>query len=176
MIGEILGRTYVHSKVRDIVVDAYRRLETEAPGKVFKYAETGFREGGRFRPHKTHRNGLSVDFIVPIVDPNGRSVHLPTHPFNKFGYAVEFDNSGKYDDYRIDFTALAAHLVTLHQAAAERGAGLSRVIFAPELQTFLLHTRYGGYLKQHIRFSTKRAWVRHDEHYHVDFAIPCRGM
>jgi len=24
-----------------------------------------------------------------------------------------------------------------------------------------------------VRFSTRRSWVRHDEHYHVDFDIPC---
>lgn len=42
-IAELLGRTYVHSKVREIILDAYKKLETEAPGKVYKYAETGFK-------------------------------------------------------------------------------------------------------------------------------------
>ncbi|MDH5765520.1 MAG: replication initiation protein, partial [Gammaproteobacteria bacterium] len=28
--------------------------------------------------------------------------------------------------------------------------------------------------KKNIQFSTKRSWVRHDEHYHVDFSIPCK--
>ncbi|OOF30883.1 hypothetical protein BZJ20_08950 [Salinivibrio proteolyticus] len=35
-------------------------------------------------------------------------------------------------------------------------------------------TQYGLYLKQHIQLSTRRSWVRHDEHYHVDFAVPCQ--
>ncbi len=61
-IAELLGRTYVHSMVKEIVLASYKWLEKEAPLKVFKYAETGFKEGGEFKPHKTHRNGLSVDF------------------------------------------------------------------------------------------------------------------
>ena len=40
-IPELLGRTFVHSKVRDVILTAYKQLEAQAPGKVFKYAETG---------------------------------------------------------------------------------------------------------------------------------------
>ncbi len=172
----LLGRTYVHSRVRDILLDAYRRLETSAPGMQFKYAETGFAEGGRFRPHKTHQNGLSVDFMVPAVDAEGHSVELPTHPFNKFGYAIEFDAEGRFGEYRIDFPAMAAHLAALHRAALAEGAEVWRVIFDPQLQPRLFATADGAYLRQHLQFSTRRSWVRHDEHYHVDFVVPCRPM
>lgn len=114
-IAAIAGRTYVHSSVRDIVIGAYQRLEAMEPDKVFKYAETGFEEGGQFKPHKTHRNGLSVDFMTPVLDENKMSVHLPTHPFNKFGYDIEFDKDDRYEDYSIDYVALAAHIVALHK-------------------------------------------------------------
>jgi len=40
----------------------------------------------------------------------------------------------------------------------------------------LLKTSYGPYLKKHIQFSKKRSWLRHDEHYHVDFDIPCKEL
>lgn len=170
----LVGRTYVHSKVREIMLSSCRWLEAEAPGKVFKYAETGFKEGGQFKPHKTHKNGLSVDFMVPVVDENGKSVHLPTHYFNKLGYSIEFDDVGNYDEYKIDYEALAAHIVGLHKAAVEQGVDLWRVIFDPKLQPYLMSTKYSEYLKKNIQFSKKRSWVRHDEHYHVDFDIPCR--
>jgi len=85
----LLGRTYVHSKVRDIILSSYKSLEREMPKKVFKYAETGFKEGGKFKPHKTHRNGLSVDFIVPVTNEKSKSVHLPTNCFNKLGVHVQ---------------------------------------------------------------------------------------
>ena len=173
-IAAIAGRTYVHSSVRDIVIEAYQRLEKMEPDKVYKYAETGFEEGGQFKPHKTHRNGLSVDFMTPVLDENKMSVHLPTHPFNKFGYDIEFDNDDRYEDYSIDYVALAAHIVALDKASKKLGFELWRVIFDPQLQPKLMKTKYGDYLKANIQFSKKRSWVRHDEHYHVDFSVPCK--
>lgn len=93
-IARLAGRAYVHSQVESIIVSAYKSLEVEQPNKVFKYAETGFEDGGQFKPHKTHRNGLSVDFMTPVIDESGQSTHLPTHPLNKFGYNIEFDGNG----------------------------------------------------------------------------------
>ncbi|TLU65695.1 replication initiation protein [Thalassotalea litorea] len=175
-IARISGRTYVHSKVKAIVVDAYKLLEAEQPNKVFKYAETGFAEGGEFKPHKTHRNGLSVDFMTPVIDESGQSVHLPTHPFNKFGYEIEFDSKDRFEEFQLDYVALAAHIVALHKSAKQHGVDLWRVIFDPKLQPKLFATSYGEYLQQHIQFSKRRSWVRHDEHYHVDFAIQCQEL
>lgn len=173
-IARLAGRTYVHSSVKDILIGSYKKLEVSEPTKQFKYGETGFEEGGQFKPHKTHRNGLSVDFFTPVINENNESVHLPTHPFNKLGYDIEFDQAGNYDDFRIDFVALAAHIVALHKEAKALGFDIWRVIFDPKLQPYLLKTKYGAYLKANIEFSKKRSWVRHDEHYHVDFIIPCK--
>ncbi|WP_199244019.1 penicillin-insensitive murein endopeptidase [Bacterioplanes sanyensis] len=174
LIARMAGRTYVHSDVYNIVVGAYQQLNANHPDKRFKYAETGFQQGGEFKPHKTHRNGLSVDFMTPVMDGDGRSVHLPTHPLNKFGYDIEFDNQGRFDGLRIDYDAQAAHLMALHQQATAQGHDIWRVIFDPELQPKLFETEHGAYLQQHIQFSKKRSWVRHDEHYHVDFDVPCK--
>ena len=98
---------------------------------------------------------------------------MPTSPFNKFGYDIEFDDKGRYKHYSIDYEAFAAHIVALHKEAKSQGHDLWRVIFDPALQPKLYKTKYAGYLKKNIRFSKKRSWVRHDEHYHVDFAVPC---
>lgn len=172
----LLGRTYVHSEVKKIVLAAYKYLESEQPGKVFKYAETGFKEGGQFKPHKTHRNGLSVDFMTPVLDKKGKSVHLPTTALNKWGYYIEFDAVGNYKNLHIDYEALAAHIVALDKTAKTNGTGLRRVIFDPKLQPYLFKTRYAAYLKKYIQFSKQRAWVRHDEHYHVDFRVKCNKL
>ena len=59
-IGVLVGRTWVHSRVYHAVVAAYEMLARSCPEKFFVYGETGWKNGGRFRPHKTHRNGLSV--------------------------------------------------------------------------------------------------------------------
>jgi penicillin-insensitive murein DD-endopeptidase len=173
-VAEVVGRTYVHSTVKDIIVAAYKDLEKEQPKKVFKFAETGFKKGGQFKPHKTHRNGLSVDFMTPVINSKGESVHLPTHPFNKFGYNIEFDQKDNYDGLSIDYEALAAHIVALHKQSKKAGHDLWRVIFDPKLQPNLFKTKYADYLKINIQFSKKRSWVRHDEHYHVDFSMPCK--
>lgn len=173
--ASLAGRTYVHSKVRDVVVAAFKSLEKTTPGKVYVYGETGFSSGGTFKPHKTHQNGLSVDFMVPVLK-DGKSVPLPTSVFNKLGYAIEFNAQGRHEDYVIDYEAIAAHLVALHKSAEAKGVGIWRVIFDPELQLFLFETEYGAYLKRNLAFSKKRSWVRHDEHYHVDFVVECESM
>ena len=171
-----LGRTYVHSTVKTIMLDSYAALTVSLPEIKYKYAETGFKDGGEFSPHKTHRNGLSVDFMVPVINKSGASDYFATNPLNRFGYDVEFDKTGRYGDYIIDYAAMAAHIVQLHKSAIKSGVEIWRVIFDPALQPYLLKTEYADYLKQHIKLSTKKSWVRHDEHYHVDFLIPCKPL
>lgn len=169
----LAGRTYVHSEVRDIIVDAYEALEITHPGKVYKYAETGKQNGGLFKPHKTHQNGLSVDFMTPMKTKSNKSVHLPTNVFNRLGYDIELDSKGKYKELSIDYEALAAHIAELHKQAKSSGHDLWRVILDPDLQPPLFETAHGLYLRKYIQFTKKRSWVRHDEHYHIDFALAC---
>ncbi len=170
-----IGRAYVHSTVRQILLDAYAALESAAPGKVFVYGETGWPEGGRFKPHKTHQNGLSVDLMVPVLR-DGRSVPLPTSWRNRYGYDIEFDRHGRFEDYRIDFEALAELIHQLQRAARAQGVGIRRVIFDVPLQSQLWSVARGPELRRDVRFSSVPAWVRHDEHIHVDFEIACAGL
>lgn len=172
-IGRALGRTFVHSTVHLIVVDAYAHTHESVSDKVFVYGETGFEDGGQFKPHKTHRNGLSVDFMVPVLDRKDRSVPLATSVLNKWGYDLEFDAAGRLDDVRIDAEAMAEHLYQLHLSAKRHNVDIWRVIFDPELQPLLHQSERWPYLSKHLTFSTRRSWVRHDQHYHVDFEIPC---
>jgi len=173
-LGVSLGRTYVHSAVADIIALAYQQLELTASDKVFVYGETGWKKGGRIRPHRTHKNGLSVDFMVPVVDAQGVSRPLPGTVSNKFGYEIDFDAQGRFADYRIDFVALAEHLYQLDLAAKAKGRSLALVIIDPPYQAKLFATPRGSYLQEHLNFMKGKAWIRHDEHYHVDFAIPCK--
>lgn len=171
-LASAMGRNYVHSEVASIMLDAWRALEGAAPGALFVYGETGFAQGGRFRPHRTHQNGLSVDFFVPVRDGQGRPARLPTPLTQRFGYDIEFDADGRYGEYRIDFAALAAHLHQLDLAARARGHGLALVIFDPAYLPQLFATPHGPALRK-LNFMKGKPWVRHDEHYHVDFAVPC---
>ena len=173
-VGVGLGRTYVHSKVAATVAAAYKALEASAPGKTYVYGESGWREGGTIKPHRTHQNGTSVDFMVPVVDQSGRSVPLPTGVTNKFGYAIEFDAQASYEDLSIDFEAMAAHLLALDQAARANGIRISRVIFEQAYMPRLFGTRRGDLVRSALPFMQGKPWIRHDEHYHVDFALACK--
>ncbi len=175
-LGVQLGRTYVYDAVRDVVVATYRELEQTAPGKTFVYGEAGFAQGGQIRPHKTHQAGLSVDFMVPVLDRSGASVPLRGDVGNKFGYGIEFDQTGKFRELSIDYEAMAEHLYQLSLSADAHKLGITRVIFDPTLTPRLLATKRGAYLGQHLHFMKERPWIRHDEHYHVDFAMPCRRL
>lgn len=175
-LGDVLGRNYVHSSVHAVVLSSYADLARTHPHIRYVYGETGKSEGGEFAPHKTHRNGLSVDFMVPVKNDAGESVVLPTYPWNKFGYDIEFDHKGRYEELIIDFEALAQHLLALHRAAKQNGVGIRRVIFDNDLQVLLFSSPSGAALKHAMSFSVKKPWVRHDEHYHVDFIVPCKAM
>jgi penicillin-insensitive murein endopeptidase len=168
-LGSLLGRTHVHEKVAELVLAAYARLQKTHPESIFVFGETSWPSGGRLRPHRTHQNGTSVDFMVPVRDRERRPVPLPSSPFEKFGYALEFDPDGRTGDLTIDFAALSAHLDALHSEARGRGVSVRRVILAPELQRHLK-------LTTPIPFTTRKPWIRHDEHYHVDFAVPCKPL
>lgn len=170
------GRTHVHSKVATILKNSYKALASTLPQTQFVYGETGWPAGGRFRPHKTHQNGLSVDFFVPVRDRAGRSVPLPTHLTDRWGYDIEFDKEARYGQFTMDFEALSEHLYQLDIAAKAAGSQMSLVIFDSQYLPRLFATRRGTYLKQHLPFMKAKPWVRHDEHYHVDFAIPCKPL
>lgn len=169
----LTGRTHVHSRVATVVTEAYAAVHAELPERVFVYGETGWRDGGRFRPHRTHQNGLSVDFFVPVLDEDGQSVPIPTSTFTRFGYDLEFDAKARLDDLQIDFEATAEHLYQLDRAARRHRAPITLVIFDVAYLPRLFATRRGPALKR-LPFLRRQPWVRHDEHYHVDFAVPCR--
>lgn len=173
-VGVALGRTYVHQGIRDIVVDAYNGVYQAAPDKRFMYGETGLANGGQIKPHHTHQAGLSVDFMVPVLDSKNQPTLLPSNALNKFGYGLEFDSNGALGDLHIDFDAIAEHLHQLADAAEKHHVKIERVIFQKELAERLFQTSRGRDLRTILPFMKTKPWIRHDEHYHVDFSLPCR--
>lgn len=168
----LAGRTYVHCEVADVVLDAYALLNDIVPDSIYVYGETGSKNGGQFKPHKTHQNGLSVDFMIPVFDKRGRSVPLPTNILNKYGYNIDFTLDGTYEDLKIDYESFAEHLAATKVAAKKSGVGIWRVLFDPEMQGSLRNTKAWTKISD-LNFSKKRSWVRHDDHYHIDFIVPC---
>jgi penicillin-insensitive murein endopeptidase len=174
LAGFLVGRTFVHRSVRDAMRDAYAELAKSHPELRFVYAESGWPWGGSFAPHRTHANGTVADFHVPVRTDDGQVSELPTHAFNQFGYSVEFDAAGRYGSYRIDFEAMALHLLALERAARANGIRIQRVILDVRLQPKLAAAPSGAQVMSRIAFNKSQAWVRHDEHYHVNFDVRCR--
>ncbi|HYP75475.1 MAG TPA: penicillin-insensitive murein endopeptidase [Polyangiaceae bacterium] len=172
-VGALLGRNTVHSSVRDVVVEAYGALESSAPGWLFTYGETGWPSGGRIRPHRSHQNGLSVDFMMPVRSAASahEPVRFPASLFNQAGYGLEFDRFGVHERYQIDFEIVARHLLALTDASRHHGLTIRKVIVAPEYLPLLRATPSGSSLHEKLPFMHNSAWVRHDEHYHVDFSV-----
>jgi penicillin-insensitive murein endopeptidase len=174
LLGFLFGRTFVHSAVRDAMREAYAELRQSHPELRFVYAEGGWPWGGRFAPHRTHANGTAVDFQVPVRTLDGRVSELPTSLLNLFGYAIRFDATGRAGAHMLDFDAMGAHLLALDRAARKRGIPIRRVIFNAGLQPKLAATEPGSLALRRLPFNKGRAWVPHDEHYHVEFDVPCR--
>jgi penicillin-insensitive murein DD-endopeptidase len=155
--GVVAGRTYVHSKVANVISDAYAALARSKHEVKYVYGESGWKNGGRIKPHRTHQNGLAVDFMVPVRDAGGKSVALPSSVWNKFGYDIEFDSNGRFKELSIDFEAIAEHLHAMHLAAKAKDVNLDRVIFDPVFLPRLYGTRRGEFIKNNIKFMKGQA-------------------
>ena len=61
----ILNNGYLHATVAGIALYSYKECETTCPGVDFRMMECANKEGGKMLIHRTHQNGLSIDFMVP---------------------------------------------------------------------------------------------------------------
>jgi penicillin-insensitive murein DD-endopeptidase len=168
-----LGRNYVHPLVAQTVVDAYGLMRAKLPQRIWQYGETGKKNGGSLWPHKSHQNGLAVDFFMPVVDAAGKPEQLTGSVLNKLGYALEFDQRGHLDGLDIDWSAVGQHLLALEAAGRAHDVRIERIIVTPAYHERLF-VQTPELRRLEPLFMKKEAWVRHDEHYHVDFAIPDR--
>lgn len=170
-LGYLGGRTFVHSDVRKVVLEAYAEMEQIAPQQHFVLMETGRRFGGRFSPHRTHQNGLSVDFMTPMLQAG--EPYVSSQVYNLWGYHRTFDAQGNITDteIRIDYGVMAQHLRVLHRVAQKHGLRIQKVIFDPVLQAHLFSHPEGKGLKALLPFTRNRVAFRHDDHYHVDFGL-----
>lgn len=172
----LLGRAFVHHKVKQSVIDAYNALESAEPSRMFYIMECSHADGGQFFPHRTHQNGLSVDFMMPKLKNN-----KPYYVLDSLGtshYFLNFNNEGQYikdTSIFIDFNTIAHHLLLLDKAARKNGMTIKKVIIKIEMKDELFNTYYGKQLKTSGIYIVKslEPFVNnsHDEHYHVDFEL-----
>ena len=169
----LAGRAFVNRAVYETLLHSYNELSAISP-LFYGLMECSNEHGGRILPHRTHQNGLSCDFMSPLLK-NGKS----TTALNQLGadhYFMNFDNNGNYQTdktYSIDFDAIAQHLLVLNASAHKNGLKIEKVILKIELKDELFASKYGKKLKQSgIYFANSLSHLineLHDDHYHVDF-------
>ncbi len=193
----IMDNAYLNDKVCKALVDAYKTCEATTPGVLFRYMECSDHDGGPVYFHKSHRNGLSVDFMMPKIK-NGQ----PFTSLDSWGlahYFLEFDNSGKLtktypflnfihpylsnivgrnlidEDIDIDFESIAKHIIALDDACRKENIEIRKVIMKLELKDEFFKTTTGRKVKiRGIPFAQKLPPAvngMHDDHYHIDFKI-----
>ena len=169
----LLNNAYTNSKVHNTVLDAYKVMETKAPGTTFRIMECSDKHGGKLRIHNTHRNGKSIDFMVPKKGP-------AFYHFNNLGmlhYLTEFDEDGKLllnKNVEIDFEMMAQHIEALIKEGKKHNVGIDKVILKLNLKDNLFSTPTGKKLKGKVYFAkslSKKVDDVHDDHYHIDFSV-----
>jgi len=168
------GRAFTSDKVKQSMLDSYRELEEQVPGRQFYVMECSNEHGGKIFPHRTHQNGLSVDFMMPLLQDKKPYYGLDT--IGADHYWLEFDNAGRYSKDQtisIDFNLVAQHILELEKQARKNGLKISKVIIKTELKDELFATAFGQQLQTSgiyvVKSLTPLINGLHDDHYHIDF-------
>lgn len=168
------GRAFMHSTVAEIVSNTYNELLHQNPTRQYRLMECSNEHGGKIYPHRTHQNGLSVDFMMPLQRNNS-----PYYDLDDIGgphYVLDFDKEGRYtkdSTISIDFNVAAEHILLLEQEARKKGFRIKKVIFNTDLKDELFASPNGERLKNSGIYITRNLEpvinLLHDDHYHIDF-------
>ncbi|MDC0257509.1 penicillin-insensitive murein endopeptidase [Crocinitomicaceae bacterium] len=168
------GRAFTNNKVAEITINTYQALLDQGIDRRFKVMEFSNKEGGKMFQHRTHQNGLSVDYMMPLQKEG-----VPYYELDEKGashYLMDFNTEGLYTEdttVSIDFNMAARHILELDKQAKKNGMCIQKVIFNTDLKDELYATEYGTKLKTSGIYITKNLSKvindLHDDHYHVDF-------
>ena len=168
------GRAYVNNKVLTTLLESYKRLEELDSNRKFFIMESANKTGGKLAPHRTHQTGLSVDFMMPLIQDK-----KPYYKLDNLGtrhYLLSFNDNGEYGNdtaVKVDFNLIAQHILILNEEAKKVGLKIKKVIIKIEYKDELFATEYGKKLKSSgiyvVKGLTKMINALHDEHYHIDF-------
>lgn len=172
----LAGRCFMHQSLAQTVLGSYSALESSTPNRTFGIMECSNKHGGKLEPHRTHQNGLSIDFMTPLL--RNDSAYYELDFLGGPHYLLEFNDDGTYVNdsaVSIDFDAIALHLLTVQKEAKKNGISIEKVIFKMELKDELYASVYGEELRKSGIYITKNLTPLinslHDDHYHVDFQL-----
>ena len=169
-------RAFVNDKLKKVIIATYKQLDTLFPSRNFVVMECSNKNGGKISPHKTHQNGLSIDFMIPLMKNNKAYYALDSLGANH--YLLNFENNGCYSQDKsisVDFNLLAKYISTIEKNARKQGLKISKVILKTEYKNHLFASTNGENLKKmNIYFAmslTPLLNALHDDHFHVDFEL-----
>ncbi|PKR80151.1 hypothetical protein CW751_11655 [Brumimicrobium salinarum] len=170
----LASRAFTSDIVRKIILNSYKKLYEFLPNRFLYLMELSNKNGGEIYPHRTHQNGLSVDFMMPKLKKG-----TPYYGLDTLGarhYLLKFNNKGQYTkdkEVQIDFNLIAQHLLILNEEAKKMNYKIEKVIIKVELKNLLYATDYGKKLRESDIYLVQNLSPLinglHDEHYHVDF-------
>ncbi len=183
-LSYLKGNCFVHEKVKQTLIDAYKICEKTCPGIEFSTGEGSKKHGGSYVVnHRTHQNGTSLD--LQLVFEKEHKQYEPNNLFNAYGYGLNTDDNGTInksipiniypENTRIDFETNAKFLLALDDACRKNKIKIKIVILKVELKRPLFETSAGKQLlTRNILFANVLPnFVNdaHDDHFHVDFEI-----
>jgi len=167
------GRAFLHEDVLNIALRTYKELEKRSD-RFYRIMECSNKNGGRMLPHRTHQNGTSIDFMMPLVKKGNPYYSLDTTGVSH--YWLSFNDNGEYSEDKsvsIDFETVAQHILLLNEEANKMGWKVKKVIIKIELKDELYATPSGKKIKEKgiyvVQGLSKMINALHDEHYHIDF-------
>jgi penicillin-insensitive murein DD-endopeptidase len=168
------GHAFLHKPVKEAVLEMYDSLWKRHPNRYFVIMECSAKVGGEIPRHRTHRNGTSIDFMMPLKKDGKAYYGLDTIGWRHFGLA--FDKSGRYlkdKSIRIDFDLVSEQIVLMNAFVRKRGYKIKKVIIKIELKDELYASAFGKRIKNDgiyvVMGLSKKVNEMHDDHYHIDF-------
>lgn len=175
-LSYLAGRAFVNNRVRDLLIESFDSLKLYFPSDTFYIMETSHQMGGKFFPHRTHQNGLSVDLMMPYLKNNTKYTALDH--LGILHYQLEFNNDATWEkDKNVtpDFEKIALQLHVLNQLSKKNGLMISKVIIKTEWIKLLLTTvNAKKYNLSQLPFVYRLEEIvnkQHDDHFHVDFRV-----
>ncbi len=170
----LANRAFTSDLVKTIILETYDTLYNRHPSKKFYLMELSNKNGGEIKPHITHQNGMSADFMMPKIRNNKSYSGLDS--LGKNHYFLTFDSDGKNvkdTSIHIDFELLAEHIYLLNEVAIRHHSKIEKLIIKITFKDELLQTKYGQLLEKKnvyiVRKLSPLVNALHDEHFHVDF-------
>ena len=169
-------RAFLNHNVRSLVLESYQDLSILFPKQQFGIMECSKKGGGVISGHRTHQNGLSIDFMSPK-----KRKGKPYYGLDNLGakhYQLAFNNEGKLisdPSIEIDFGMMGQHILALNRKAKKHNLKIKKIILKKELKDDLYKTNSGTTIKKKKIYITMNLPPRineaHDDHYHIDFEI-----